>query len=317
MEKLVSVIVPVYNVEDYIENCLASISAQSYRYLDIIIVNDGATDHSLSICERFVQADERMRLITQSNQGLSAARNTGLDHARGSYICFVDSDDFVHPDYVHTLLELLIAYDADIVQCAYTRFGTASDIRVDDAAMPEITVYDRDIFLESLYNKQFYPANIISWNKLYKKELWTSVRFPSGRLHEDEFTTPETMLKADKIVLTTQPLYYYLQREGSITSSGKYARRYADMIDCLSIRKERFRQYGNKQLESQTELRLYYFIYDFMRVERNHPVYTALLKQSLKGIWQHQQGGLAFKMRCLLLAIWPSLFYALYGKKAD
>lgn len=223
-KKLISVIVPVYNVENYLDDCLSSLSSQSYDNIEIILVNDGSTDNSLSICNKWTKSDFRMKLISQENLGLSAARNTGIDAAHGDYICFVDSDDIVHQDYLSKLYVAIESTVSDISIAKFVRFSEKSDINLQQDVPDHWALFinskeNRPLFL----NREI--ANTEVWNKLYRASLifeLPSPVFPVGKIHEDEYFTPKAFRLAEKAVLVDSELYFYRTRANSITSSFSY-----------------------------------------------------------------------------------------------
>lgn len=315
MSNLISIIVPVYNVQQYVGPCIESIIKQTYKNLEIIIINDGSVDGSLSVCEEYAEKDKRIKIISQKNGGLSAARNTGLDHARGEYIGFVDSDDRVSPVFVEVLFHLITTYHADISQCSYTKTeNTHDEIRQKDF-LPAISIYQQDEYIQKLYDARFYPSNIICWNKLYTKKLWEDVRFPSNLLHEDEYTIPEILLKAENIVVTTEPLYGYLQRSNSIMSSENLVKRYTDVLTTLKKRQQLFSERGLKELETMTKLKTAYFLYDLLMTDPQNQSALTQLRGSLSTVLRHPHASLRFKLCCLLIACSPTVYRRLFYRK--
>jgi glycosyltransferase involved in cell wall biosynthesis len=212
---LISVIVPIYNVESYLEECVNSLLKQSYLNLEIILVNDGATDNSPNICDFYQKQDERIHVIHKSNGGLSDARNKGIDASNGEYLIFVDSDDKVHIDFISTLYSTLISADAQLAICMLFPFKDSIEI-------PDITlnsqqiVYSKTEVFNSFYRYDLSPNFVVAWNKIYHKSLFKSLRYPLGKKHEDEFVIHHIYYQCKKIVLNYSKLYYYRQREGSI-----------------------------------------------------------------------------------------------------
>lgn len=206
---MISVIVPVYNVEEYIRPCLESICAQTFNALEIIIIDDGSTDRSGGICDEYAERDSRIRVVHQENRGLSAARNKGLDMATCELVGFVDSDDRIEPDMYKVLYENLCKYDADISTCAHDR----TEVREGDTFAP---------FLRSRVEAMLAVlkdpyVSVYAWNKLYRKKLFDGVRYPEGMLYEDSYIILDLLEAADRMVSTTAPLYHYTLREKSIT----------------------------------------------------------------------------------------------------
>ncbi len=199
----ISIIVPVYNVENYIEQCIKSILEQTYNNIEVILVNDGSTDRSGEICEHWAAKDKRITYIKQDNNGISSARNRGLDICSGEHILFVDSDDHIHPRMCERLLEIQKDTNADIVLCeAYIETETG-------------LVQDKHEAYKNMNTQEFIHGILMDevvnsvWRKLYKKELWSEVRFPEGIYFEDLYIHPQIFLKAKKIVYTPEPLYFY------------------------------------------------------------------------------------------------------------
>ena len=207
MKPKISILVAAYNVAEYLDQCLDSIVGQTYSNLEIIIVDDGSTDATGAICDHFKKADKRVKVIHQANGGLSAARNAGLKAAKGDFVMFVDGDDFIKPDMVQKLCDASV--DADVVICGYQIFPGSENIR------PEEKIYSGEAAtIDLLTNQEDYM--VVSWNKLYKRELFDGIIFPLGKKHEDNLTTYKIFPKAKKVVCISDPLYYYVQRKNSI-----------------------------------------------------------------------------------------------------
>ena len=240
---VVSIIVPVYNVKSYVGECVESLCRQTYTNLEILLVDDGSTDGSGEVCDEYAGRDERIRVIHQANRGLSGARNMGLDDARGEYIAFVDSDDLVSTNYVETLYELLMKYEADIAACAYVKGTTEqlTDIRekvlsldnVKEICMPSVKLLKQ-------WHGKYKQQETVAWNKLYCREVWNGrkkIRFPESRNHEDVLISHLVVQGAKTIVLTTEILYFYRIRKGSITLQTEYDREKV----CQNLRAQRER----------------------------------------------------------------------------
>ncbi|MDR2221806.1 MAG: glycosyltransferase [Flavobacteriaceae bacterium] len=208
---LISVIVPVYNVQDYVAECLDSIINQSYRNLEIIIVNDGTKDNSAEICKDYAAKDSRIIFLEKENGGISSARNLGLDHATGDFISFVDSDDSLYEKYFEILLQHL--EDFDIVFCKANFYITGSVKTIPSKESIEHVKYTEFTSVELLQRIHTFrkPLVIVPWGKLYKKEIWNEIRYPEGRSHEDEAVVHEYIDRAKKIRYIDLPLYYYRQ----------------------------------------------------------------------------------------------------------
>ena len=215
MKPLISIIVPVYNVEQYIQRCLNSIINQTYKNLEIILVDDGSPDQCPQICDDYAAKDSRIMVIHKKNGGLSDARNAGLDICKGKFISFVDSDDWIDTNYIKTLFDLLTETKTDI---AIGNFFKTDGLKKN----PTFPIQHRTLKpTEAIIccTRGNTPAFAISFSKLYKKELFDNLRFPVGKYHEDEFTTYLLFYKSTSVAYTSQVLYYYYSRETSITAS--------------------------------------------------------------------------------------------------
>lgn len=210
---LISVIVPVYNVEKYLEECLDSIIKQTYKKLQIILIDDGSIDNSGKICDSYQAEDDRINVIHKDNGGLSDARNKGLKIAKGDYLAFVDSDDFITKDYVEYLLKILEKYNADVSVCSKQNFIDGGTIKKKDEEA-EVVVYTGIAAMENL----LYQKNIenSAWGKLYKASLFKDIYYPVGKLYEDLGTTYKVLYKAKKVIWSSEKKYFYRQRDDSI-----------------------------------------------------------------------------------------------------
>lgn len=209
MEKkpMISVIVPVYQVQEYLEPCLDSIVNQTYQNLEIILIDDGSTDNSGKICDKYAGNDARIKVIHKKNGGISSARNAGLKIAEGELIGFVDSDDWIDPDMFSYLQSVLAENSADIVTCA------AAPESLPDK-QNTVTVLDMESAMSSLLDGGKVDNSV--WNKLYTRNVWDGVFFPEGMILEDAATIYKCILKAKRIVVTEYPCYHYRIRQGSI-----------------------------------------------------------------------------------------------------
>lgn len=250
MNELVSIIVPVYKVEDYIQRCVDSILRQTYKNLEIILVEDGSPDNSGIICDAYAKLDGRVKVIHKKNGGLSDARNVGIENALGAYITFLDSDDWIHDDYINHLYKLLKRTNSDISMCNYVK-TSVENIGED--------VYDEGDFYEysnidalSQLKGDFKILMVVACCKLYKRNLFDQIRFPVGRIHEDEFTTYKLIYKANKIAQSKAALYFYWMRDNSIMGSGFNIRYWIDKLDAFEERGDFFGQISMVELQAFT-----------------------------------------------------------------
>jgi len=215
-ETTISVIVPVYNVEEYLPRCVDSILAQTYEKLEVILVDDGTKDASDQICDRYAEKDPRVRVIHKENGGLSSARNAGIDIATGEYLAFVDSDDWIEPEMYSHMLELMEKYDTRLV-CA-GRYDVESETEAKTVGLcPE---KEELVSGEELVKRIFLWDHLDSaaWDKLYHRSLFEGIRYPVGKIVEDVPTTYRLALRAGNAVLCDRPFYNYFHRPNSITT---------------------------------------------------------------------------------------------------
>ena len=216
---LVSVIVPVYKVEPYLRRCLDSIVGQTYKNLEIILVDDGSPDGCPAICDEYAAKDPRVVVIHKENGGLSDARNAGLEIAKGEYISFVDSDDWVADVYIEALWTALESQKAELAVCNYHVTESSYTLKISDCDYKPSEVLEPVQAVKKLWSKDAV-AFVTSWGKLIKASLLDGLRFPKGFIHEDEYTTYKILYRASKTVFLNLPLYFYFQREGSIAGMG-------------------------------------------------------------------------------------------------
>lgn len=231
---LISVIVPVYNVEKYLNRCVDSIINQTYSNLEIILIDDGSTDTSGQICDEYKEKDERVYVIHQINGGLSVARNTGIDNANGNYLTFVDSDDLIHPQYIETLYKVIKKDNSDIVIADYERFDEFNkiDLEINDGTKYESNLLSNNEILTSFIQLKNNSRFVSSCWKLFKKEVIGNIRFPKGRLFEDEFTVYKFIYNANKISIIDKILYFYYVNPKSITNNLNYNKMF-DHFDAM------------------------------------------------------------------------------------
>ena len=214
----ISVIVPIYNTKPYLAECIESILAQKINVpIEVLLIDDGSTDGCGEVCDKYAARDERVRVIHQENQGLSAARNAGIDAAKGRYYSFIDSDDVVLPRFLQTL------YDACEEHDAYMSLCSVEDVQEDgkscDPAYFTRPTQEGVFCGKDLLNEFYTPYGTVytvAWNKMYRAEVWKLLHYPEGRLHEDDFVAHRLFWRCDKVVCIDKPLYHYRLRNGSI-----------------------------------------------------------------------------------------------------
>ncbi len=218
----ISIIIPVYNVERFLNRCVESVLSQSYQNLEVILVDDGSPDNSGPMCDRWAEKDHRIRVIHKENGGISDARNSGIDMACGEYLVFIDSDDYIAPDMVQKLYNSLKGNDADISICNFLYIDEngiplPSKNRFSPLKNETITGLEAIKRESDYHHKGWYY--LFAWNKLYKKELFSEIRYPKGKLCEDDFIAHKLFQKCGRVSCITDVGYYYTQRPNSILHS--------------------------------------------------------------------------------------------------
>lgn len=253
--ELVSVVVPIYKVEQYVRGCIESICAQTYCNLEIILVDDGSPDDCGAICDRYAEKDTRILVIHKQNGGVGAARNTGAKHATGKYILFVDGDDRIHEDLVVTAVEAAEKNGADVVMF---------DFQEEDKKGNKGDLYTFSLPSDQVINAELAPRVIMescSPNKLFLRSFWEEggFAFTEGRVYEDLATIPKVMVCAKRVVYIKKPLYRYFQREGSIMHSRDFSRNYNDRTVAADSVLDFFKEKG---IDEKYKKELEYLVFD-------------------------------------------------------
>lgn len=240
-QPLISVIVPVYNVAAYLEECLRSILNQTYTKLEVLLIDDGSTDGSSDICDRYANQDGRIRVIRQANAGLSQARNRGIEEAKGAYLFFVDSDDAINEAVLAESYQQVVEQGADVVITNFFQYSELENVLyyyADKASWGQAEVVSRQeaVDRQSHWGHLNTATFVSTWAKLYKKSLFDQVRFPVGRVHEDEYTTHKLFLRADKIVFLNKDYYLYRRRAGSVMTATYHSKQAEDYIKAMEER---------------------------------------------------------------------------------
>ncbi len=252
MDKLVSVIIPVYNVEKYIERCLLSVKEQTYADIEVILIDDGSEDKSGEICDKFTQIDKRFCVIHKINEGISKARNIGIDESSGEYITFIDSDDYIHPRMIELMMKEMTMNDVDIVVSNYEDISEdevnhhfklihqgAKDIKKEIFDVINIErISGRDAIIRKYLDAKYKIVFDVAWSKIFKRSCFATYRFPLGEIYEDTKTIYKILYKSDKVLYIDYPFYFYLRRQNSIMETNKYWNKeresaYYDCIDFL------------------------------------------------------------------------------------
>lgn len=252
MNSLISVIIPIYNVEKYLARCVDSIVNQTYKNLEIILVDDGSPDRCPQMCDDYAEKDSRIKVVHKKNGGLSDARNAGMAVATGEYISFIDSDDYVSDDFFECLLDVMNKENSDIAECSVVKFY--EDNRFDEFSDDlSVKTYDTQDAMSALIAENPFHQHV--WNKLYKTELVKDIPYAVGKLNEDEFWTYQVFGRANKVSKLNKTMYYYFQRNSSIMGVGYNIRR----LDALEGKANRQKYIENNfpDLSTQAKIDLY------------------------------------------------------------
>ncbi len=298
----VSIIVPVYNVEEYLPRCIDSLIHQTLQEIEILLIDDGSTDRSGQICDEYAAKDPRIQVVHQKNAGLSGARNAGIDRARAEHLMFVDSDDWVEPDFCKTPLALAKENHADLVMFQY-RIANGKDTRRYPAVPDGIKTSREANHLLTTVVKMY------AWNKLYHRRLFADIRYPVGRVYEDKITTPVLIHSASRIVYSSQILYNYRLHPASITRIQSQK----NISDCfyateLAVQNMRDWGYGKDATEYYS-----FCLYDFLTSHWEKSEYTEKCIRYFRCL-KHCPDWMSKKQRLMLylLLLSPSLFHAIY-----
>ena len=264
---LISIIVPVYNVEKYLEKCVGSILAQTYGHLEIILIDDGSTDKSSEICDQFAGENDCVKVIHQDNKGVSAARNRGIACAKGDFLAFIDGDDYVLPDMIENLYSRIVKDYSDLAICGYKKVDEEGRI-LSVTTIPDAVV--SGVQAIQLHYKQTAGIMMIPVNKLYRRKLFNTVRFPVGKRCEDEATFYRILDLCERVSILSIPLYLYVQHEDSFMG-GEYS---VERLDGVEAFYERYLFYCDHkdQYRELIQLEGKLFIWQFYDAIRHfHP----------------------------------------------
>ena len=325
MNDLITIVVPIYNVEKYIDNCIQTIINQTYKKLQIILVDDGSTDNCPKICDKYKAQDDRIEVIHKKNGGLSDARNAGIEKAKGKFVCFIDSDDFISYEYIEKLYKLIIKNNADISVSNFKRVQEFNEEYLkEEKEKSTEEIYNGKQMIENIYHKKLYVQSTVAWNKMYKTDLFKEIKFPYGKLHEDEFTTYKLYYNCKKIVMTSEILYYYRYVPDSIMNK-KFNKKRLDGIKALEERLEFFKEKKEEKLYNLTLVR--YLIVIMIHytnckkfLENSKEIQKDLknkYKEHYKKVLRLPECTKQDKLKIILFRISPSLYYRMrtYSKK--
>lgn len=265
--ELITVIVPIYKAEKYLNRCINSIVKQTYQKLDIILLDDGSPDNSPFLCDEWSKKDGRIKVIHQDNRGVSSARNNGLDNAAGEYILMVDSDDYISNDMIEILYQRLIETNADLAMCDFQR-GNEDAFKFENHMQIYCEMISGEKAMERVYHDSHQALQyVVPWGKLYKRTLFNNIRYPEGKIFEDIYVTHQILYQCKKIAVIPEKLVYYFENPCSIMNKEFHVGK----LDYLPALKERIEFYEFHHLETLQQIAydeyLHALIWEYSRVK--------------------------------------------------
>ena len=314
---MISIIIPVYNIQDYLNDCVETVFNQTYTDFELILVDDGSTDNSKELCDNYKKKDNRVIVIHKKNGGLSSARNAGLDIAKGEYIYFLDGDDKIPPNCLYDLINNLMKTHSDMCVGNYNRFGTSNKDAFTNINWKGTKVFNGkdipDLYLN--YGGYF----VVAWNKLYKKEIFNNLRYDEGKLHEDEFLAHKLWKKCNKIACISNVVYNYRFTPNSIMNS-KLCIKHLDFIEAYYNRICSFRKDGYVEASQKVEYLLWKLVIDkYFKIEKNGEneerfiALNKLIKKCRKYFLVNPMFSLKEKISICIFLINPMFYKKIWG----
>lgn len=319
MHDLISVIIPVYKVEKYLCRCVDSVLEQTYTNMEIILVDDGSPDNCPVMCDEYARQDSRVKVIHQENAGLSGARNAGIDMAQGQWLAFVDSDDYLAADFLERLYQACVDTGSSLSVCRweYVRGET-----IPEHGTGETRVYTGREMLANLYvpDGAYF---VVAWNKLYRKELFEDIRYPLGRIHEDEATTYRIYDKVKKAAYVDRSLYGYFVTPVSITRGFNPKR--MDWVTAVAERLDFFEQKGYTELMvpglqalADGSIDIWFGLRDQLPgSEMQQEEIRTLIREGLRRVKKYGKFPLRTEIGYRLFLTWPGLYRKLLNQVKD
>lgn len=318
MTTKISIIVPVFNLEKLLPNCINSILSQTFTDFELILVNDGSTDKSGEICDKYAKHDKRIEVIHKSNGGVSSARNAGLEVAKGDYIGFVDSDDYINKYMFEILYSRAIRYSSDMVLCSYKKVYEYENHHV---TKNTVEVGREQHFtnlgaLKQMYeDKSKYIAYVVPWNKIYKKHLFEGIKYREGNIYDDETVAHKLLYQSNKITVISSKLYFYYQRKGSQMNSTFHIKRF-DKIFALHERAFYFKECKEadlfqKALKHYMDMFFWYYYLaknNLTNIDKELVAVKRTIDKSLLDLLIIKKLGWKQKLMCILFCVNPNLF---------
>lgn len=317
MGSLISVIIPVYKVEAYLTACVESVLAQTYQNFELILVDDGSPDNCPQMCDAFAARDSRVRVIHKENGGLSSARNAGIEVARGEYLAFLDSDDLWSPLFLERLYAAIQETGADFSVCLFRQFLETPAVLTPDESKTEVLT-QRQAF-ECFFNERNVNM-VVAWNKIYRRHLFDAVRYPVGKIHEDEAVIHEIIGGAKTVAWVEEAHYYYRQAPGSITTS-QFSLKRLDETYAKEQRIAWLEAHGMHNLADRTRviylsnlMRLYRTVQQELDDKTAARKACRKLYETFRSVYSPElvgQESLKMRLRCILFTVFPKVYSAL------
>lgn len=314
---LISIIVPIYNAEKYLPRCIQSILNQTYKNIEVILVDDGSHDKCSEICDEFAKNDKRVKVIHKRNGGISSARNAGLDIAEGKYIGFVDNDDYIEPHMYEKLLKVLIKSNTDFAMCDYFNVDESGNI----LNLPGVQYNKNEVItFEKIQSKSGYNNyNILVWNKLFKSYMFEKVRFPDGKLSEDYFIAPKLYHERTSVCIKDK-LYYFTFRQNSVSKTLSF-KWFKDQHETCIYSIKFYADHGYSNIYMGHRLRLllwslgqYTRVCPYSKSSKGKLYYKKKLALARKMLFQYglKDLPLSFKAELILGAVSPKISYDIW-----
>ncbi|WP_078595889.1 glycosyltransferase family 2 protein [Evansella clarkii] len=310
----ISIIVPVYNLENYLKKCIDSILSQTFTDFELILVNDGSTDSSGILCDSYAAIDNRVKVIHKKNGGVASSRNAGLTASEGKYIGFVDNDDYIHQSMYEILYNTACKYSSDIVVCDFKKVkgGQLTDINGLKRPFPIRHMNNVDA-LHQLYTENGITF-VCPWNKIYKRELFNDIRYEEGVINDDESIAHKLLYQSQKMTYINAQLYYYIQREGSQINSPFHIKR-LDAVYILKNRTKFFKEINEKELQQKALkhfIEKFFWYYSLAGIHINDNKEMKKLKNTFNSSFfdliKHREIGWKQKIFLILFRISPSMY---------
>ncbi len=318
MNELISIIIPVYNVERYLEKCLNSVLEQTYQNIEIILVNDGSTDNSLKICEGYSEKDKRVHIVQQRNAGLSAARNVGIKNAKGKYFMFIDSDDWIDKNMVKSLYNSLKKFNVKLACCGkvvyesentFYKRGLLEDQILDIKDIIRLSAFDKDV-------------GIAAWGKMYDREIFNNLKFPEGEIHEDVAIMYRIFDKCQRVFVLGNSYYYYYRFNGTGISKSEYSNKF-DIVLKHDLENEKFIIDKYADLKDimmaitansciNTQLKILKTTNGYIKFKNQYDIYKSVLKERLKCYLKQKDISLKRGIWLIIILCTNSITYKLY-----